>query len=121
MADGDAGDAHEELEVQLGRLAGAGDGVGECCLCGAVVDPAPPMYGLRGWVAEGTPRPVHPLCAGCARAVAGLTGAGGRTIRFAAWEEDEAWRDLVRAVRRGAPADALDRAAVLAPPDEDPP
>src|SRR5688572_8530102 len=112
MADAASGGV---LEVQLGRLAGVGEDVGECCLCGRAVDPGPPVYGLRGWVAAGTPRtprPVHPLCPGCARAVAGLTGAGGRTVRFAAWEEDEAWRDLIRAVRRGAPADALDRAAV---------
>ena len=114
MADADSG---HMLEVQLGRLAGVGDAVGECCLCGSAVDPVPPVYGLRGWVAAGTPRPVLPLCPGCARAVAALTGAVGRTIRFAAWEEDEAWRDLIRAVRRGAPADALDRAP---PPGDDP-
>src|SRR5687768_5381887 len=117
MADGDSGDV---LAVQLGRLAGVDDGTGPCCLCGGAVEPAPPVYGLRGWPAEGTPRPVHPLCVGCARAVAGLTGAAGRTIRFAAWEEDEAWRELIRAVRRGTPAhaDALDQAAR---PGEDPP
>ena len=38
------------LTVQLGRLVGAGDGAGECCLCGGAVDAAPPVYGLRGCV-----------------------------------------------------------------------